>query len=100
MQLKKQVCFPYIDRKDRTVPLRFKPQTISYGYTVLFVPELVGNPKDRFSHDAAHIMQRYMYVHVLTKECGYSLYSYLVKCIVFNSHQIFFAKPEIGKTTL
>ena len=34
----------------------FKPLTIFCGCTALFVSELVGNPKDRFSHDAAHLI--------------------------------------------
>ena len=32
--------------------LYFLPLAISYGHTVLFVSDLVGNPEDRFSHGA------------------------------------------------
>ena len=35
----------------------FKPLTIFYGCTARFVLDLVGNPKDRFSHDTAHIIR-------------------------------------------
>ena len=34
----------------------FKPLAIFCGCTARFVSDLVGNPEDRFSHDAAHIL--------------------------------------------
>ena len=45
---------------DRTVSLLskfkiFKHLAIFCGYTARFVSDLVGNPEDRFSCDAAHI---------------------------------------------
>ena len=33
----------------------FKPLAILFGCTAPFVSDLVGNPEDRFSHDAAHV---------------------------------------------
>ena len=52
------LCFRYIDR---TVPLLPKSEISSLlpffnGCTVQFVSDLVGNPKDKFSCDAAHII--------------------------------------------
>ena len=35
--------------------LFFKPLAIFYGCTALFVSDLVRNPKDRFSHEVAHL---------------------------------------------
>ena len=35
----------------------FHPQAIICGCAARFVPDLVGNPDDRFSHDAAHIVE-------------------------------------------
>ena len=47
------LCFRYIDR---TIPLLPKSEISSlYGCTAQFVSDLVGNPKDRFSSDAAQI---------------------------------------------
>ena len=48
-----RLCFLYIGS---TIPLLPKPQTTFCGCTVLFVLELVGNQKDRLSHDAADVM--------------------------------------------
>ena len=50
------LCFPFIDSK---IPLNLKFQASSHLlwlYTAWFVSDLFGNPKDRFSHDAAQIM--------------------------------------------
>ena len=33
----------------------FKPLAILSGFTARFVPDLVGNPEDRFSHSETHI---------------------------------------------
>ena len=43
---------------DSTIPLlpNSKPLAIFYGCTALFVSDLVGNPKDMFYSDAAHIL--------------------------------------------
>ena len=51
--------FSYIDSTMDPLTLyslirHFKPLTIFCGCTVWFVTDLVGNPEDRFSHDAAH----------------------------------------------
>ena len=52
-----RLCFRYTD--STISPLHksenFKLLTIFCGYRARFVPELVGNPEDRFFHDAAHI---------------------------------------------
>ena len=37
----------------------FKPQAIFCGCTAWFVSDLVGNPEDRFSHNEAHMIQRF-----------------------------------------
>ena len=50
-------CFRYIDS---TILLLPKPLAILCDHTAQFVLDLVGNPKDRFSHDAAHIEYMYM----------------------------------------
>ena len=47
----------------------FKPLAISCGCRARFVLDLVGNPKDRFSHDAAHLI------------------AYCIRSIVKNTHQ-------------
>ena len=45
-----RLCFPF------TFYIRnFKPLAIFYGCTARFVLDLVGNPEDRFSHDAARL---------------------------------------------
>ena len=51
-----RICFCYIDS---TIPATFlihyfKFLTIICGYTAQFVLDMVGNPEDRFSDDAAH----------------------------------------------
>ena len=51
------LCFRYIDS---TIPLlpkykNFKLLAILCGCTAQFVSDLVGNPKDRFSHNEAQI---------------------------------------------
>ena len=51
------LCFRYTDS---TIPLVskfeiFKPLAIFCGCTARFVSDLIGNPEDRFTHDAAHI---------------------------------------------
>ena len=48
-----QDCFR---NKDTSYIRNFKPITILCDCTALFVLDLVGNPKDRFSHDAAQII--------------------------------------------
>ena len=52
-------CFGFL-YIDRTIPLlpnpNFKPLAFFCGYTAQFVSDMVGNPKDRFSHNAAHKM--------------------------------------------
>ena len=53
-----RLCFPYIDS---TIPLlskykNCKPLAILCGCRAWFVWDLVGNPKDRFSHNEAHMM--------------------------------------------
>ena len=52
-----RLCFRYMDS---TISLlseskNFKPLTIFCDCTVRFVSDLVGNPKDRFSHNEGHI---------------------------------------------
>ena len=50
-----RLCFGYINS---TIPLlskyEFKPLAILCGCTAWFVSDLVGNPKNGFSHDEAH----------------------------------------------
>ena len=53
-----RLCFRYIDS---TIPLlpkseNFKPPAIFCGCTARFVSDLVGNPEDWFSHDAAQMI--------------------------------------------
>ena len=51
-------AFVLLHYKDSTIPLlpkNFKPLTIFCGCTAWFVSGSVGNPKDRFSHDMAHL---------------------------------------------
>ena len=50
VQLTSAFCFRY---RDRTIPLKFL--AIFCGCTAQFVSGLVKNPKDRFSHDEAHV---------------------------------------------
>ena len=57
-QLRGNLCFRYTGR---TIPLlsnseNLKALAIFYGCTAWFVSDLVGNPKDRFSHNKAHII--------------------------------------------
>ena len=52
-----RLCFRYLDS---TIPLlpkirNSKPLAIFSGCTARFVSDLVGNPKDRFSQNEAHI---------------------------------------------
>ena len=47
------LSFRYIDC---AIPLISKSQISSCGCTAWFVTDLVGNHKDKFSHDAAHKM--------------------------------------------
>ena len=49
-----RLCFRSIDN---TIPLISKPLVIFCGCTAPFVSELVGNPEDRVSHEAAHFKQ-------------------------------------------
>ena len=51
-----RLCFRYTDR---TIPLPPKYKISSFcGCTARFVSDLVGNPRDRFSHNEAHIAER------------------------------------------
>ena len=54
-----RLCFRYI-HVDSTVPLlpksKFEPLAIFCSCTARFALDLVGNPEDRFSHDAAHVV--------------------------------------------
>ena len=53
------LCFCYIDStiNPSTPSIRnFKPLAIFCDCTARFVSDLVGNPKDRFSHHEAHII--------------------------------------------
>ena len=51
-------CFGFLFI-DSTIPQlhksEIKPLAIFCGCTARFVSDLVGNPEDRFSHDAAHM---------------------------------------------
>ena len=50
-----RLCFRYINS---TIPLLFKSKISSlWQSSVAVQPGLVGNPEDRFSHVAAHILQ-------------------------------------------
>ena len=51
-----RLCFRYMDSTIPLLPKNFKPRTIFCGCTARFVWDLVGNPEDRFSRNAAHIM--------------------------------------------
>ena len=53
-----RLCFCYIDD---TIRLLLKPLTIFYGFTVLFVSDLVGKPEYRFSYDA------FLFISVINK---------------------------------
>ena len=54
-----RLCFRYMDS---TIPLlhiciqNFKPLAVLFGFTALFVSEVVGNPEDRFSHNEAQLV--------------------------------------------
>ena len=48
-----RLCFHYTDS---TIPLNFKSLAIFCGCTARFVSDLVGNPEDWFSHNAAHMV--------------------------------------------
>ena len=54
-----RLCCHYIDS---TVPLLsdFKPQATFRGCAAPFVSDLVGNPEDRFSPDAAHMILNFI----------------------------------------
>ena len=47
------LCFRYIDR---TLPLHYTPIIASLLLSTPFVSDLVANPKDMFSRDAAHVL--------------------------------------------
>ena len=49
-------CFRYIDGTILILPSEISRLTIFCGCTAQFVSDLAGNPIDRFSHDAAHIL--------------------------------------------
>ena len=51
-----RLCFRYIDASSIR---NFKPLAILCGCTAWFVSDLVGNSKDRFSHNEAQIKQHY-----------------------------------------
>ena len=53
------LCFHYIDS---AISLLAKSLAISLGCTALFVLDQVGNPEDRFSHDAAQLCFCIMYM--------------------------------------
>ena len=48
-----RLCFRYMDS---TIPLLPNFEAIFCGCTARFVSDLVGNPKDRFSHNEAQMM--------------------------------------------
>ena len=52
-----RLCFPYTDCTIPLLPIykNFKLLPIFAGCTAPFVLDLVGNPEDRFSHNAAHL---------------------------------------------
>ena len=51
------LCFHYTESTIPLIPKSgfYKPLTIFCGCTARFVSDLVGNPKDRFSHDTTNI---------------------------------------------
>ena len=52
-----RLCFRYIDSTILLLPIyiqNFKPLAILRGCTARFVWDLVGNRKERFSHNEAH----------------------------------------------
>ena len=50
-----RLCFRYIDLSTYYIQ-NFKPLAILCGCTTWYVSDLVGNPKDRFSRNAAQII--------------------------------------------
>ena len=52
-----RLCFRYTDSTSPLLPKseNFKPLAILCGCAARFVSDLVQNPKDRFSHNEAHI---------------------------------------------
>ena len=48
-----RLCFRYMDS---AIPLLSKPLAIFSGCTARSVPDLVGNPEDRFSQNEAHLL--------------------------------------------
>ena len=48
-----RLCFCYMDS---AIPLLSKPLAIFSDCSARFVPDLVGNPEDRFSQNEAHLL--------------------------------------------
>ena len=57
-----RLCFHYMDS---TVPLFSKSKISSCACTAPLVSDLVGNPKDRFSHVAAHFRESNFLLHLM-----------------------------------
>ena len=63
----KRLCFRYIES---TIPvlsksIYFKLLAIFCGCTARFASDLVGTPKDRFSHNEAHIILHYKVLYLI-----------------------------------
>ena len=63
-----RLCFRYTDSTIPLLPIEknFKLLAILCGCTARFVSDLVGNPKDRFSHNKAQILRMSEKVKFLT----------------------------------
>ena len=63
------LCFHFINSTCTIIRI-FKPLAICRGCTAWFVSDLVGNPKDRLSHDAAQC-----YFFVFSSLCCYQCFA-------------------------
>ena len=77
-----RLCFRFTDSAIPPLP---KSEISSSSCTAQFVSDLVGNPKDRFSHDAAHFSEVLSSLPKL-RHSYHSLYIYIKKFASKMSH--------------
>ena len=84
------LCFCYTDS---TIPLLSKSKILSLaifcGCAAMFESDLVGNPKDRISHNAAHILKtgKIWHLYSKSKTCYFCIISYAANLI--DAHNIY-----------
>ena len=75
-----RLCFRYIESK---IQIRnSKPLAIFYDCTAQFVSDMVENTRDRFSHDAAHIVKQgftSVITYIICLICALKHYQYLLE---------------------